>query len=401
MVVASAHARGYAATAAIQGVWVLALTVTAPFRARILDRLGRERIIVPQTVVSLLILTVLATTAITPQVPLIAVMVIAGLSALASPSIDAVIRTTWRTIGGDEEEVKALHSYDSILEEFGFLFGPFLASVLMLAAGLRPALYLVLVAAAAGAVLALTTPEVRSALRTAQRTPVAHPAHSPPLPEPRTTDRVRRFLATLAGPIASRDLQRIVAPLIFMGTVFGVLAILVPALCAAKARPADAGFVLACISLGGVAGAFIYGALKLSSSLRMRQAALGVLFGAPLVFAFLADNPWVLAGLLALAGLAVTPLYINSYLMMDADIPPRVIHEANTWVPVGNDVGYLIGISIAGAIVGHGTGFSTALVVISAVAGMLVLHSLLQTRKSNRQTAIDDPSVVMADTATT
>jgi hypothetical protein len=41
--------------------------------------------------------------------------------------------------------------------------------------------------------------------------------------------------------------------------------------------------------------------------------------------------------LLVVAGLAVTPLYVNAYLMMDAGIPDHMIREVNTWVPVGNN----------------------------------------------------------------
>jgi len=53
--------------------------------------------------------------------------------------------------------------------------------------------------------------------------------------------------------------------------------------------------------------------------LRARHAVLGLV----LVFRFAAGSPWTLGVLLALGGLAVTPLYINAYLMMDDEIPPK------------------------------------------------------------------------------
>lgn len=111
--------------------------------------------------------------------------------------------------------------------------------------------------------------------------------------------------------------------------------------------------------------------------MRSRHAALGLVFGAPLAFGFLAGNPWALGVLLALGGLAVTPLYINAYLMMDAEIPGEMIHEANTWVPVGNNVGYVVGITVAGTVLGrHDTG--AALVAVSAFALVLVGYSAVQ-----------------------
>jgi hypothetical protein len=97
----------------------------------------------------------------------------------------------------------------------------------------------------------------------------------------------------------------------------------------------------------------------------------------PLVFAFLADNPWALGALLTLAGLAVTPLYINAYLMMDAEIPDTAIHEANTWVPVGNNVGYVIGITIAASLLGR-QNMNSALITITVLAALFAGYSAIQ-----------------------
>jgi hypothetical protein len=107
-----------------------------------------------------------------------------------------------------------------------------------------------------------------------------------------------------------------------------------------------------------------------------------------------AHNPWTLALLLALSGTAVTPLYINAYLMMDSDIPPTAIHEANTWVPVGNNLGYLIGISIAGWFSRHAN-LHTISNSLTAAAALLVGYSLLQLRRT-RTTAAPATTVTVA-----
>lgn len=385
LVVVSANLRGYAAAAGIQGVRVLVATFSAPFRARLLDRIGRHRVIVPQTLLVSVLLLVLGAALTIQSVPLPLVLLAVVAPAAVSPSTDAVIRTLWRVIGSGDHQIKALHSYDSIIEEVGYLAGPFLASVLMLATGQKTAVFAIITAMICGYGLVLLSGDVRSALRPRP----GGPAPSAPRP---AGSRLGRFIHTLAGPIASRDLQRIVLPLILMGSVFGVMGILAPALCAAAGRSEDAGFLLATISLGGVIGAFAYGAVKLRWPLRVRHAALGLLFGAPLLLAVGADNPWVLGALLTVAGLAVTPLYINAYLMMDAEIPDTVIHEANTWVPVGNNVGYVLGITIAAGVLGRGN-ITAALITISVLAAVVTGYSALQLVAA-RRTAITaaDPS---------
>jgi MFS family permease len=375
LVVATAEVRGFAAAALIQGFRVAALTLTAPFRARLLDRIGRARVVLPQTALWTLALAALVICSISADLPLWTAAAAAVVMALASPSLDAVIRTIWRTLATTDAEVKALHSYDSILEEAGFLVGPLLASILMLGFGPHAALYVVAAGVIAGGVLALLPAEIRAALR--QQPVRAEAAAEVPLPG--RAARIRRGLRTAAGPIATPQLQRIVAPLILMGVQLGILGILAPALSAAHGSAANAGFVIACISLGGVIGALTYGSLNLGASLRRRHAILGVVFGAPLILGAWADSPWTLGVLLAFAGLAVTPLYINAYLMMDADIPRSAIHEANTWVPVGNDVGYIIGLAIAGWLSRHDQ-VQAISISLSVAALLLVAYSVFQLR---------------------
>lgn len=375
LVVATAEVRGFAAAALVQACRVAALAGTAPFRARLLDRIGRARVIKPQILLTSLALIALSVFSLTRSAPIWAAAAAAVIMALTSPSLDAVIRTVWRTIGRDQAEIKALHSFDSILEEAGFLAGPLLASVLMLGLGPKPALYAATGAVIAGHLAALAPAELRAAIH-------RQPAPKPPTPAEQgkgVAASLRRAARTAAGPIATPELQRIVAPLILMGLELGIVGILAPALAARHGNAALSGFVIGCISAGGIAGALTYGALNLRTTLRRRHALLGLLFGIPLLPSLWAHSPWQLGVLLALAGLAVTPLYINAYLMMDADIPPTAIHEANTWVPVGNDVGYLTGLAVAGWFSRHANlqAISTSL---TAAAALLVAYSLLQLR---------------------
>ncbi|MFI0421811.1 hypothetical protein [Spongiactinospora sp. 9N601] len=123
-----------------------------------------------------------------------------------------------------------------------------------------------------------------------------------------------------------------------MGTSFGFLGIAVPALPATGGAIATSGYITAAISAGGVIGGLVYGALRPARCLWRRHAVISLVFGVPIIALLAARSPWSVAAVLMTAGPAVTPLYINSYLLIDRELPAGVRHEANAWVAVGNDV---------------------------------------------------------------
>jgi predicted MFS family arabinose efflux permease len=63
--------------------------------------------------------------------------------------------------------------------------------------------------------------------------------------------------------------------------------------------------------------------------------------------------------------------------MIDTDIARSVKHEANSWVPVGNDVGYIVGISLAALLVTR-VGLSAAM----WAAGLFGIALLLLSARS-------------------
>ncbi|TDC04831.1 MFS transporter [Nonomuraea longispora] len=371
-VVSLANTRGYAAAAILQGIMVFALASTAPLRARVLDKFTVRRTIIPQSLLYLLLFAGLVATARQPEAPNWLVGVLALLSAISAPALDTAVRVSWRKMARNEEEVKSLHVLDSITEEAGFLLGPVLASILMLTAGVENGLLATAILISLSNLLTILTPVVRRELL----------AEVPPA-ETSSPDHVgladgtwhRRLLATILGPITRSDLRETVLPVVVTGISFGLLAIAIPNIAAAGGNIAASGFLTATISAGGLIGGLVYGALKLKGSLWRRQAKLALLFGSPLALLPLADSPWFIGGILLISGLAVTPLYINSYLLIDKEIPADVRHEANSWVAVGNDLGYTVGIAVGGMIIAA-RDYSNALVGVAVVGILLVVIAI-------------------------
>ncbi|WP_275414910.1 MFS transporter [Planomonospora parontospora] len=179
-----------------------------------------------------------------------------------------------------------------------------------------------------------------------------------------------------------------------MGTSFGLLAITIPGLAANHGSIATSGFITAAISAGGVIGGLAYGALNLRSTLWRRQAILSLIFGLPIVALLFTRSPWAVAAILLVSGLAVTPLYINSYLLIDEGIPSEVKHEANSWVGVGNDLGYTIGISVGGLLIAQ-HGVSSPLIGAGLIGAVLTIIALRGLTLKPAKTKSDTESQVV------
>lgn len=368
-VVVVADGRGFAAAALLQGLMVAAFAGTAPLRARILERLGPRVALIPQTVVYLAALSALTVATVTSTGNNGLVAAFALIAGVTAPAFDPAVRLSWQNTARDDDEKRLLQLADSLLEEAGFLVGPVAASVLMLSAGLSSSLVVITAVVCVNNAAILLTPAVRNNLLRDREPALAKPDQGP---APDRSARVSSLVQMVLGPIARPDLRQIVTPLVGMGTAFGLLAIAVPGMLGAGGDIEASGFVLAAISAGGIAGGLAYGALKLEGTLWRRQALLSVAFAVPILPVLFIRSPILLAVALAVAGLSVTPLYVNSYLLIDEVVSADVKQEASSWVPVGNEVGYIAGITAGGLLVWWG-GFVPALTGVSIVGAVLVL----------------------------
>ncbi|MBF6169203.1 hypothetical protein IU486_31365 [Streptomyces gardneri] len=369
LIVALSELRSIPVAAAIVGVRVTVASVSAPLRARLLDRLGRPRVVPALTVASIGTLIAFVLVAIAAQIPLAVVLIVGAVNALTAPSVDAVIRATWRDIADSEDEVKGLHAADSIVEEASFIVGPLLASTVILAIGAEPSLAVFLTLTVLGSVLVYAPRALRNALRQG------------PAATKDTTALDRRHsvgsrMRTILGPIVERELFSIIFPIVVMGTALGLFGVIIPAVSDGLGKVGFAGFFFALISVGGLAGGLWYGSRTLRSDLSVRHAILTCAISVPLLIGPLVGNPWVLGAVLVVAGLSVTPIYINSYLLIDRDITPSAAHEANSWVSVGNNMGYAGGL-FAGGLILDGLGKWWLATSLTAVGFVGVTTSLL------------------------
>ncbi|MBD7957906.1 MFS transporter [Microbacterium sp. Sa4CUA7] len=360
LLIALADQYGFLLAAIIDGVYTILLAVAAPLRGRIVDTVGARRALVPMTVLSTLgLFAIVASIQFAAPWPLTLSLVV--VSSLSAPPINAAIRVEWtRIVEGDPEKLKAVHSADSIIEEASFIAGPLLAGLAL---------------TVLGGIWAYTAAAMLTALVGA-----LYLVHFFRRIDGSKVNDLEGYDfdvrgSRILGALASRKLLAILAPLIGMGFVFGGIDVYAPAYATALGEVGLAGIVLAMISVGGVIGGMLYATVNWSATLWTKYALLTLAFLAPVTFVAFADNLIVLCALLALGGLAVTPLYINAYLLVDRDVEHQYRHEANLWLGASTDLANgAMAIAIGGAVANQDWQTSRLVISASVVAcGVLLI----------------------------
>lgn len=283
---------------------------------------------------------------------------------MSSPPLNAALRSSWRRLVTSPQDLKTVHSADSILEEAGFVAAPLTAGALIAFLGpvaayeSAAAMFLVVIG------LYLTAARVYGLIPT--KAPAA----------PVRTETVRRAHRWL-GPLAQPRIVMIMLPLLVMGCLFGGMGIYVPAYSQHEHTTALIGPLLAATSAGGVIGGLLYAILptdRLPLWTLYRLLTAG--FALPACFLLLAQPPWALGTLLLLSGLFVTPLFISAFLLIDAHATDDVRTEANTWVGASTDVSNGITATVIGALAAQ-QHFTTALTVLTGCAAFGLLTAAL------------------------
>lgn len=370
-----AHTYGYARASAVTGGYTAVLALLLPLRGRLLDHYGARRTL---TVMGLCAMTLMALVAVSAghRWPWWSTLLLVTSASLSSPPLNAALRASWRQLVTDPQQLKAVHAADSILEEAGFVLAPLTAGVTVLALGPQHA-YTITVVCYLTVIAAYLLAAHRHQLGARTPTPARPENHG---------GRLRRWL----GPLAQPRIRRIMIPLMVMGCVFGGTGIFVPAYAQHLGATEWIGPLLAATSLGGVIGGILYATLTLTSSHWRTYRLLAFAFALPGCFLFLAQPLWLLATLLFLAGLFVTPLFINAFLLVDATATENTRIEANTWVGASADIANGTIAVIIGALV-SAQRWNTALLLLSACAAAGILTALLTPTAPSPGTTTDNP----------
>lgn len=362
IVVAVAQRHGFGLAGTASAAFMLATAVLAPARGRQVDRHGAKAVVLLTTgcVTALVFAAVLV-----GRAPWLFSLLLVGLAGASAAPVSPVLRTSWSRLEPDKERLQRIHTLDSTLEELTFVAAPLLTTA---ALGLAPPTWCIVLGAG---LLAVASPMLITFGHVGKPEPGSNNGdHTAAAEGSRAARQRRRSLILL--PVG----QGIIVPILALGTVGGGLAVILPALAQHGGHIAAAGYGFAAFSLGGVVGGLLYGRSQSKATLRTKYLrAAGVLTVGSFALFAPGGYPVTVAAVL-LAGLAVTPIFVIGYLLVDDLITPDRHTEANSWLGSGYNLGSALGSTAGGLLLAAGGLHPTTavLVLVAALGTIAVLR---------------------------
>jgi predicted MFS family arabinose efflux permease len=275
-----------------------------------------------------------------PGIALVAMGLVAG---LGLPPVSQTQRIVWAELA--DEDRTTVFSVVTMLQEGSILIGPVLVGVLVGAASPSAAMIAVAICSGAGlAWLGLLVPATPLGAREDRR----------------------------GGPLLERGVRIVLGMQLLFSVALGGLEIGVPALASSEGHPSVAGFLLALVSAGGIAGALVYGGRRWVASPRSRLILLLAL--SALGFGLLIPSEeLVLAGVVLLAlGTVINPTLTTMIVLLDL-ASPRFAAEAFGWLSTSTAIGTGAGAALAGALAQHhGAGPAFGLAAVGCALAVLL-----------------------------
>ncbi|MGZ4540118.1 MAG: MFS transporter [Blastococcus sp.] len=347
----------YGLAGAVAGTLALAGSVLGPQWARAMDRRGQGAVL-RWAMAGYLAFGVTFATVVVAGAPRWTWFLFAALTGACGPNIGSLVRARWAH-ALDAGPRQTAFAFESVVDEVVFVVGPPL--VTLLATLIDP-----LAGFLTGIGIAVVGGLWLAGLRSTE----------PPVHVPDDGAAVRRFAAL--GP----TVLVVGGAYLAVGAVFGAMDVVVVAFAAAEGSPASAGFALATYAGGSLVAGLVYGLLRLPGTLAQRYVACAVIFGLASQLLHLVNSLAVLVPLAFVAGLAIAPVLVSGFSLVEAQVPRGALTEALSWTTTGLTLGVTAGSALAGVTVdavGAEASFAfpalaAALAAVLALAGVPLLR---------------------------
>ncbi len=369
LLVHTRHLTGsFAAAGLVAGAYGAALGIGGPFLGRLVDRCGQTVVLLASAGASAALLVAVAVLPV--GVPVGAVAGLAFGIGLASPPLDACLRSALPRVLHDPEALSASYALDATAVELTWIAGP----PLVLAVG---AVWSTGAALGASGLVLLAATAAFAAEPASRRW---RPAAAGPRPR--------------GGSLGVPAMRTLVLVLIAVGVLFGAVEVGVTASTAAVSSAAAAGPLLGLWGVGSLLGGML--AVRLGHGLRGAGGLaliLAVLTGGHLLLVAAAGSVVAMAGVLVLGGTAIAPTYAVVYAMVDDVAPKGTETEAFAWLGTAVAIGAAAGSAVAGAAADH-AGPQSAFAIAAAAGAVSVALVLLRggtfaPAESQRQVDVD------------
>jgi MFS family permease len=311
---------------AVSATFALTNAAAAPQISRLVDRMGQSRVLIPATIISVIAFAALIT-ATNQRWPTWTLFLSAFLAA-AMPSIPAMMRARWTEIFRDRPELNTAFAFESAADELVYIAGASLS--VGLAVSLFPEAGMMI----STAFLALGT---FSFLLQRSTEPKVRPVES--------GHRQR-------SAIFLRPVQIITLALIFVGSTFATAEVSAVAITKELGQPGAASLVIGVYAIGSFVVGLALGAINPRMPLQ-RQLLIAVSVLALTALPLLVANSSValLAFAVFLSGVAISPIFITSFGLIERRVPESMLTEGVTWVMTGIGIGMAFGAFISGWVI--------------------------------------------------
>ncbi len=346
----------YGVAGAVSAVAIIGAAAGGPVQARLADRIGQARLLVPTVLIHGVALTAFIVLTLNDAPPVV-LGVLTTIAGATLPQIGAMVRARWAGITSGSMRLHTAYSLESVFDEVVFVVGPVLVTVLTIgpvpAAGLGLAMLL-----SVGGGLAF------AALRSTQ-----------PVPQRARDDEGRR------DRLPIETLAPLVLAFVFMGGMFGCVEVATVAFSEEDGRPAMAGWLLASFAFGSLVSGVVFGAIR-----RLRGTAnVRFLIGMAILTVALSplpliESPAVLAVVVFVAGFAISPTLITGNTLVERGVPPSRLTEGLAWVSTALGAGVALAASVTGVVIdnegaspAYGVALVSGLFATAIAASRLVL----------------------------
>lgn len=326
----------------LSGTYVVLNGVGNPVLARLVDRYGQSRLLVPASAVHVAGIAVVCLLAElhSPQWTLLIPAAVAGFGLLA---VGSLVRARWSLVLAGRPELSTAYSLESILDEVIFTVGPLIATVI--ATQVNAVLGLAL-----GAGLVATGALWLRPQRATE--PPPHPTGTPPH----------------QSAVRYRGMVLMTVACVFMGAVFSSAEVTMVAFCGQHHHTGASGLVVACLAFGSGVSGFLYGARTWQAGLLRRFVVQSMIFGAlPVLFLAAVSIP-VLAVCAFVVGMGIAPMLITAFGLVAELVPSMALTEGMAWLTTGLSIGYGLASAAVGKIADeHGARVAFSVTIASGV----------------------------------
>jgi MFS family permease len=315
----------YAKGGLASGAYAIALGLSNPALARVVDRRGQTlvlRVGAPLAAAAIAVLVVLPAGA-----PLGAILAAAAAAGACQPPVGACMRALWPVLLDTPDRRHAAYSLEGALLEVVYICGP-----LVIVAGIGSWSS---AAAMAACAVFLLVGDLAFA---------AHPISRAWRPH---AERPRDLTGALRGP----GVRVLVAVFFLCGLSVGAVEVVVPAALDGTGHRELTGVLLGLWGVGSMLAGLAIGRLGAGTDPPRRLAV--ALLGWGLAHALLgaSGQPITLGILLLVAGATIAPTFVSANGMLDDLAPRGTLTEAFTWTSTGISIGIAAGSALAGALV--------------------------------------------------